>query len=104
MRLAYSSAPIGSFSGISGIFLLDLSPGVAQADRAVEDGRAGLVILDVRAEVGLPLELPPAAQLGDGEGRLDLALLQHLERSRIEVVQPAVGGPLGLRRGPVGLG
>src|SRR5215470_17795032 len=63
---------------------LDLPPGVAQPDRAIEDGASRPGVARVHAEVAGPLELDQVAGAGRREGGLDLAVGKHGERLRVQ--------------------
>jgi hypothetical protein len=64
-------------------------PGVLEGDGAVEDEGAGLAV-EVRAEVTHALELHAIEGAGGGEAGLDAAPGEHLERVRVEVLEPVV--------------
>src|SRR5256885_6177489 len=80
-RLESGSVPFG---------LLDLRPGVAEPDGAVEDQARGRRLERVDAEVPLALELVARPGLRAGEEGLDSAPGEHLERvpvqDRLEVL------------------
>src|SRR5262245_60629192 len=80
----------------SGLSALHLGPRVAQADRAVED-RAARLRIRVAIEVALALELHGGIGVAAGDGGLQLAIVQHFERIRVEVGREVAGIRIGTR-------
>src|SRR5262245_53609252 len=76
---------------------LDLGPGVAQRDGAVEDRTRRPRVDGVGAEVAVALELVAASRGGAGQARLELAAGEPLQRGGIEDRLPVLPG-IGLSR------
>src|SRR5262249_56921636 len=79
-----------------GVAWPDLRPRVSQRARAVE-GEGARRRMGIDTEVAEPLELHAQTWSRRGKTRLDAALAQHLERSRIEVVEKRLAGRDALR-------
>src|SRR4051812_35261634 len=71
-------------SASGGAARLGLGVAVAQPDRPVEDEPAGGGVL-VEIEIALPFELNRRLEIADRERRLEAAVLQQLERVRVQI-------------------